>query len=389
MRFFQVPARPWWWAFIAFAAFVAALGISLVLLSIPLLFLEPEFALGTLAGEMVITPVVFLMNNIMIIAAIPLAILTSWLFYKQGFGWLSSVVGRFRWKWLGFTLGVFAAGYLVWYVVEFLIMRDTEAYSNLSVTPDTWFMIVAILSTTPLQAASEEIATRGLFPRLITAAIPHRVIGLVVAAVLSTGVFMVIHFAQDIWLNIYYVSLGLMLWWLVYRTGGLEASIALHVVNNLFAMWVLPFTDISDMFNRESGAASPIILVYLGIQLFLVLLVDYFARRKGLVRKSAPAAALAVVARAKSGLTGMDEEIQVATEKDLPRISTTFREILVEVEPYPLVSPVLAQDRAVPFEELRDNGDSTTPVPAPPSKGILPDVNPSTPVPEVPSDFKR
>ena len=39
-------------------------------------------------------------------------------------------------------------------------------------------------------------------------------------------------------------------------TGGLEASIAWHVVNNLSAMWVLPFVDFSHLMDRSAGAVG-------------------------------------------------------------------------------------------------------------------------------------
>ncbi|MCL1906559.1 MAG: CPBP family intramembrane metalloprotease [Propionibacteriaceae bacterium] len=370
MRFYQVPARRWWWALIVLVAFLVAAFFVLLIVSIIAMVIDPE--LMQLTQGMVGSPSVFLFNNVLIVSLIPVAILFSWLFYRQGFGWLMSVVGRMRWSWFGLALGVLALGYVVIYFIDIVVLSDPrEFFGPLELKPYTWFMIGAILLTTPLQSASEEIVVRGFFSRILTALIPHKLAGLVVAAVVSTTCFMLMHMAEDLWLNIYYVTLGFMLWWLVYRTGGLEASIAFHVVNNMFSMSMLPFMDMTDMFDRSSGVASPLLLVDLFGQLVLVLLLDFLARRRGLVRESAPAAAWAIVSKPQLFLTNLTAEPPVtATEQDLPRITTTFRELAPtwgstpdrQAPAVPQIptggfgsSGLLTADRARPWEELPEN----------------------------------
>jgi len=191
--------------------------------------------------------------------------------------------------------------------------------------PYTWFMIVTILLTTPFQCAGEEFQARALLPKLVNAIVPVKGLGLALSALLPSAVFMWMHDAQDPWLNCFYFSVGLMLWWLAYRTGGLEAGISFHVVNNMFAMWTLPFSNFSDMFDRQVGTGSPKILLTLGIQVILVLLVDYVARRRGMVRMSSPAALIPEVVTPRRWLTRLAESTAPATTAELPRLFTTLR----------------------------------------------------------------
>ncbi len=93
IRFFQVPARKWWWALAALAAYAAAY-FMLDLFVAPLLF--GTFAQDTWIGNTGTTPMYFLLNNIYISLDIAVCTALAWLFFRQGFGWLVSVVGRFR-----------------------------------------------------------------------------------------------------------------------------------------------------------------------------------------------------------------------------------------------------------------------------------------------------
>lgn len=75
---------------------------------------------------------------------------------------------------------------------------------------------------------------------------------------------------------------------MTWRTGGLEAAIAMHVVNNVLSELVMPFTDISDMFDRQSGVGDPSILVMTALQLVALLLVDRMHRRRNDAVATAP-----------------------------------------------------------------------------------------------------
>ena len=172
-------------------------------------------------------------------------------------------------------------------ITTWLSLSGPDA-EQLRVTGDTWILLAGILLTTPFQAAGEEYAFRGVLNRGAGGFFRAPAVALVVGLVFSSVLFMLAHGAGDLWLNIYYFCFGAIACLLTWRTGGIEAAIAMHVVNNVLSELVMPFTDISDMFDRQSGVGDPSILVMTAIQLVAFALVEWQARRRGLVRATAP-----------------------------------------------------------------------------------------------------
>ncbi|MDR0784086.1 MAG: CPBP family intramembrane metalloprotease [Propionibacteriaceae bacterium] len=328
--FFAVPTRTLTWAYIAILV-SAGLWLSLTIVSgfidVITYFLVVFTRREAIDSPEILLPAEFLIYNLFSAASIPVAVVVAWLFYKQGFGWLSSVVGRFRWKWFGTTLGIFAFGYLAMKVGEILTLGPSNVDLNdLAIWPYTGFMIVVILLTTPLQSAGEEYLWRALMPRLISALIPVRSVGLIFSALVSSGLFMWAHYVSDLWSNLYYFGLGLVLWWLCYRTGGLEASVALHITVNVVEMWFLPFSDLAAMIDSSDGlTGSPALMLYLAVQVVLALIIDWLARRRGLVRMASPSAPIPHVVKAKTLVLNL-AAAEPATEADLPRLASTPRE---------------------------------------------------------------
>ncbi|WP_022910933.1 CPBP family intramembrane glutamic endopeptidase [Aestuariimicrobium kwangyangense] len=202
-------------------------------------------------GRFSVTPVFFLANNVALGLSIPVVMLISrWLFRQPG-RHLASVIGRIRWR---FMLGYAAAISLPWLVMTGLDLWWGRA--ELSVTTDTWLLLVGILLTTPFQAAGEEFLFRGGVMRTFASFVRRPAIGIPIGALVQALLFMAAHGAGDASLNAYYLFFGLVAAWLVWRTGGLEAAIAVHVVNNVTSELSMPFTDISHMFDRQEGAAS-------------------------------------------------------------------------------------------------------------------------------------
>ena len=113
-------------------------------------------------------------------------------------------------------------------------------------------------------------------------------VGLVVSTVVTAGVFMGLHAAADPWLNLMYVVFAIVGSWVTWRTGGLEAAVAIHIVNNLLSEVFLPFTDFSDMFDRQEGVADASILINVAVLLIALGSVEFAWRRKPGIRASAP-----------------------------------------------------------------------------------------------------
>lgn len=99
--------------------------------------------------------------------------------------------------------------------------------------PDANFgwWLVAIVLTAPLQAAGEEFFFRGYLLQATGSLARNPWLAVVVSAVIFTA----FHGTQDLPLLVDRFGFGLMAGALVVLTGGLEAAVAAHAVNNVFA----------------------------------------------------------------------------------------------------------------------------------------------------------
>ena len=93
-----------------------------------------------------------------------------------------------------------------------------------------WWMI-AILVTAPLQAAGEEFFFRGYLLQACGTVSRSSVLAVIISALIFAG----LHGTQDLPLFVDRLCFGLIAGALVVATGGLEAGIAAHAVNNVFA----------------------------------------------------------------------------------------------------------------------------------------------------------
>lgn len=141
--------------------------------------------------------------------------------------WLHSVQPGFRWR---FALVSLLAGFVVLAGV-WVLTRWGQPWMFSPERDWAWFL-VAILLTSPLQAAAEEYFFRGyLVQALHTAAPQSPWFGVVGAA----AAFAVLHGTQNLPAFLYRFAFGILAGVLVVKTGGLEAGIAAHVVNNVLA----------------------------------------------------------------------------------------------------------------------------------------------------------
>ncbi|MCW5950996.1 MAG: CPBP family intramembrane metalloprotease [Propionibacteriaceae bacterium] len=261
-EFYRAPRFRWWRPLVALGMFAGSWFVVTMVLS--LAALAYELAVGSLdlddmmTGELTVTPMLFLANNLALAAAIPLAWAAHRAVFGQRIGWLSSIAGRFRWGIFGRFAALVVICYLVITVIEIALTGWPE---DLAVRPETGFLLVSVLLTTPLQAAGEEFALRGLGARAIGSWFSGSRAGLVVSTAITATVFMLLHGAGDPWLNVYYFYFGVVACVLTWRTGGLEAAVALHVVNNLAGLAWVPFMGVEGLFDRDAGVGSPLVLL--------------------------------------------------------------------------------------------------------------------------------
>ena len=239
-------------------------------------------------GVIVTTPAVFIANNLSLVALVPASLWLSRLVTGQRSGWLSSVVGSIRWGWLLRCALMLTPLWIALVAFEF-VAAGGRAAMPLHITGDTVPLLLAVIFTTPLQSAGEEYAFRGIITRSVASWVPNEALAVVAGGLVNSSLFMLAHGAGDPWLNAFYFTFGALSTFLTWRTGGLEASIAIHVVNNVTSEWSLPFANISDMFDRQAGTAGPAVLFQLALPVVAVALILWQARKRRIVARATPA----------------------------------------------------------------------------------------------------
>jgi membrane protease YdiL (CAAX protease family) len=178
-------------------------------------------------------PSVLLVTNLVLIVAVPCIWLAWAAAHGMKIGWSSSVLGRLRWRlFLPFTLMALATlgvGIVLSVVLGFSLGDEVVT----GPVHDFGWMLAVVLLTTPLQSAAEEFIFRGYLSQAIAAWVRHPRAGAVVAGVLSALIFAAAHGAQDPLTFLDRFAFGLAASTLVWLTGGLEAGIVLHAVNNV------------------------------------------------------------------------------------------------------------------------------------------------------------
>ena len=142
--------------------------------------------------------------------------------------WLSSVQPRIRWRYL---LGCLVVAVVALNGVLLLSTLVDGEPLRFSPQPGFWGFLVVIVLTSPLQAVAEEVFFRGYLMQALGSLVAQPWFGVVVSAL----VFALLHGMQNLPLFVARLAFGLLAGVLVWRTGGLEAGIAAHIVNNVFA----------------------------------------------------------------------------------------------------------------------------------------------------------
>jgi len=222
--------------------------------------------------------------------------------------WLSSVRPGMRWKFFFICVGLALVALVVSLVVGTLLPHDPNSVSGTPGVPTGRLLATAIviLLTTPLQAMGEEYGFRGYLMQAV-GSLTHGVttslgvsqvwatrIAVSLALLVTSTLFALAHGTQNFPLFFDRFAFGLMAGAVVILVGGLEAGIALHILNNLLAF------GIAIAFNQLDGTLTvsevswwqlPVTIVQNGVFLVLVLFV---ARRMGLRNTSSPPVPAAV-----------------------------------------------------------------------------------------------
>ena len=303
LRYHQVQrgGRPGWWRpVVGITTLVAAM-----LVIVPIVWQLP-FAIGlALAGRDVgngmgelldlgdPTPLGLAYLNLVLASAIPVTWLISRVVHGLRPRWLASVFPRLRWRWLGVCFGLAFVGLFATIVVSSVVPSqgdgtDMSGHLNSFGTTTREFALVVLLLT-PLQAAGEEYAFRGYLTQAFGGLFRRPW-----AAVLGPAVlFALAHGAQSAPVFLDRFAFGVVAGVLVILTGGLEAGIAMHVLNNWLAFGLaLAYGDMGSTLNPTGGSwwSIPVTLTQSLVYLALVV---WVGRRRGIETTTNPAVLVA------------------------------------------------------------------------------------------------
>jgi membrane protease YdiL (CAAX protease family) len=288
------PRRPWWIAALALITF----AVSTVILSALLSFaaVELDLVLGltsaasVAAGELSITPTLFLANNLLLASLIPLSMLIQWAFFGVRPRWMHSVTGTWRWHLIGrsalFIVPIFLLYTGVGLAVALATMIGKPPSGN------TVALLIIIVLTTPFQAAGEEYGFRGFIARTVGSWSSRTGVSFAIGTIASSIVFALVHFAADPWLIAYYLVFAVGMSLIVRATGGLEIAVLIHTLNNvLLLIPAVVLSSLEESLNRDVGAAGPYALVPMAVITIITLIVVRWAPRRRVIASAPPAPA--------------------------------------------------------------------------------------------------
>lgn len=174
--------------------------------------------------------------------------------------WLASLQPGMRWR---FLLACVLVSVVVLNVAYWATSGRTDFHWNPA--PNTWVWLLIIVLLGPLQAAGEEYLFRGYLMQLLGSVLSRPWLVVLISGVLFT----VVHGWQNMPLMLDRFAFGCVMGALVVLTGGLEAAIAAHAVNNVFAFGYATLsntlTDARTINETSWAIAGTNILAYLVI----------------------------------------------------------------------------------------------------------------------------
>ena len=272
------PRMRWWrpllWLLL-FGAVYGALVVAVVLpLSLTGLVPADEQAL-------VESPTGLAVLNLTLVLLLPATLLAAWAGFRRGPGRVLSVAGRVRWGWLGRCLLVVLPVWLVHLGVAWVVF-DQQVLPR----PEQWVgLLLSALLLTPLQATAEEVFFRGGLLQALGAWVRDPRVAFVVTTLVTSAAFAAAHGSSDPWIVAELCSLAVVGCYLAWRTGGLEAAIAVHVVNNVLITVIGALAgglDASFVDTESTGSPVSAALSWVSTLVVAALLLR-LGRRRGVV----------------------------------------------------------------------------------------------------------
>jgi len=286
-RLARADGRSRWWRPLL-VLLVAAVGYAVLELAALLVLVVFDDVAGTsLADRAVATsmtdPFTFGAGFVLIALMMPALLLALRLVGVRPVGLVFSVAGRLRWGWAGAALGRVVVVLVVSFsITQFVVGPLTGEPAVLAPRPGAVVFLLLAVLVVPVQAAAEELVFRGWAMQAVGTWLRHPLF----AILLPLPLFVLGH-TYDVWGQLDVATFGLAAGWLAWRTGGLEAPIALHVVNNglITVLVALGYAD------PDATQGSPVSLAVSSVTLLVVVvwLVRSFDARELARPRVAPA----------------------------------------------------------------------------------------------------
>ncbi|WP_147454131.1 CPBP family glutamic-type intramembrane protease [Tessaracoccus antarcticus] len=217
---------------------------------------------------------------------VPMAYLAAMILRQEG-RWLHSVAGRVRWGWALQCLAVGLVAALAWMGIGAIA---GSPFLTSSGTLDWWlFPVVLILLL--VTATGGEYMLRGVLNRGVASLVSGPGVGAVLGAVVSSFVnvlmsSVVFIYTGDGWGAAAVLVLGLLLAFIVWQTGGLEAAVAMSMASGLISYAPLFGPGLQDVAGLSLGL--PPAVVRLAPMIVIAGIITLMARAQGVQRTASP-----------------------------------------------------------------------------------------------------
>lgn len=212
------------WGRVLLAFTLLLLGCAVLTVAI-----STGLAIFTQGADSTVTPVFTVLQFAAIAVWIPVVWVVARFVVGMRMGDVASCVGRMRWGVLARATAISVAALGIYYVA-------TVVMSGASLVPLSGGVIAGVLLAIvlmPLQAAAEEYVFRGLGPQIILGRTGYSIARFAVVSVVFSIIFASLHGSKDLTTWFIYLVFGVIFATLTFVTGGIEAPIALHAVNNV------------------------------------------------------------------------------------------------------------------------------------------------------------
>lgn len=279
------PRFRWWRPLLAIGLFAGFFVVLLAVFSVLLLVLQTLGLADANLLDDVTNPLGFGVLIGTLVVLIPISVLSIRIAFGTPVGYTASVAGRFRLRWAArCALVVLPIWGALMVVLYFSGQFDTPR-------PQTWFtLVIMVVLLIPFQAAGEEFFFRGFVMQVFGSWFRNRWLALIIPGIVSIPLFAAAHGSFNGWVFAD-LAVSATAWvYLTWRTGGLEAGVAVHAVNNCTLMITsLVLGGFEAGFVSRTTSGDPVSLLTSATTTGLaVLLITWQARRTGIQRWFSP-----------------------------------------------------------------------------------------------------